>query len=72
MAETPDFGTFGRFRETPLGEMSPEMKDAYDFTMKLRGVVPGPHKNLVGKPHFIQDNRSNRILLPERIHTHQG
>ena len=34
MAETPDFGTFGRFQETPIGKMLPDMKDAYDFTMK--------------------------------------
>jgi 4-carboxymuconolactone decarboxylase len=24
--------------------MSPDLKDAYDFTMRLRGIVPGPHK----------------------------
>ena len=50
MAETADFGTFGRFQETPIGEMSPDMKDAYDFTMKLRGVVPGPHKIWLANP----------------------
>ncbi len=24
--------------------MPPDMKEAYDFKMKLRGQVPGPHK----------------------------
>jgi hypothetical protein len=28
----------------PVAEMPADMKDAYDFTMKLRGLVPRPHK----------------------------
>ena len=44
MVDNPDFGTFDRFVETPVAEMSPDMKDVYDFTMQLRGQVPGPHK----------------------------
>ena len=50
MAENSDFGTFGRFQETPVHEMSPEMKDAYDFTKNLRGLVPGPHKIWLANP----------------------
>jgi 4-carboxymuconolactone decarboxylase len=50
MSETPDFGTFGRFIETPVGDMSPEMRDAYHYTRKLRGVVPGPHKIWLANP----------------------
>ena len=30
--------------------MSPEMRDAYDFTMKLRGQVSGPHKIWLANP----------------------
>jgi 4-carboxymuconolactone decarboxylase len=45
-----DFGTFGRFEETPLAEMSPEMREAYEFTKKLRGLVPGPHKIWLANP----------------------
>jgi 4-carboxymuconolactone decarboxylase len=30
--------------------MSPEMKEAYDFTMKLRGLVPGPHRIWLANP----------------------
>ena len=44
MAEKSEFGSFGRFQETPVASMSPEMKEAYDFTMEVRGQVPGPHK----------------------------
>ncbi len=45
-----DFGTFGRYKETPVAQMSPEMKDAFEFTKKLRGQVPGPHKIWVANP----------------------
>jgi 4-carboxymuconolactone decarboxylase len=50
MPENFDFGTFGRYQETPVNEMSPDMKEAYDFTMKLRGLVPGPHKIWLANP----------------------
>jgi 4-carboxymuconolactone decarboxylase len=50
MSDNPDFGTFGRFTETPVDKMPPDMKDAYDFTMKLRGLVPGPHKIWLANP----------------------
>ena len=44
MGGNSDVGTFGRFTETPVSEMPKEMKQAYDYTRKLRGLVPGPHK----------------------------
>jgi 4-carboxymuconolactone decarboxylase len=50
MTENPDFGTFGRFSETPVSQMPADMKDAYDFTRKLRGLVPGPHKIWLANP----------------------
>ncbi len=50
MAKNPDFGSFGRFQETPADGMPPEMKDAFDFTKKLRGQVPGPHKIWLANP----------------------
>ena len=50
MANSSSFGTFGRYEETPVEQMSPEMRDAYDFTMKLRGQVPGPHKIWLANP----------------------
>ena len=30
--------------------MPPDMKEAYDFTVKLRGQVPGPHKIWLANP----------------------
>ena len=49
-SDPKDFGTFGRFKETPVSAMQPEMKDAFDFTKNLRLVVPGPHKIWVANP----------------------
>ena len=34
MSDTADFGTFGRFAETPVDGMSPQMKDAYQYRGK--------------------------------------
>ena len=39
-----DRGTFGRYVEKPVDRMSPEMLDAFEFTKKLRGEVPGRHR----------------------------
>ena len=50
MAKDSTFGSFGRYQETPVGEMPSEMRDAYDFTMRLRGQVPGPHKIWLSNP----------------------
>jgi 4-carboxymuconolactone decarboxylase len=52
MSDTADFGTFGRFVETPVDAMPPEMKQAYDVTRKLRGLVPGPHKIWLANPRL--------------------
>ncbi|WP_231996326.1 carboxymuconolactone decarboxylase family protein [Mycobacterium scrofulaceum] len=45
-----DFGTFGRFVETPVAAMPPEVRGAYEFTRELRGLVPGPHKIWLANP----------------------
>jgi 4-carboxymuconolactone decarboxylase len=50
MSDTSDFGTFGRFVETPVDEMSSGMREAYEFTRELRGLVPGPHKIWLANP----------------------
>jgi 4-carboxymuconolactone decarboxylase len=50
MTDNADFGTFGRFVETPVGEMPETMKQAYGLTMKLRRLVPGPHKIWLANP----------------------
>jgi 4-carboxymuconolactone decarboxylase len=52
MTGRSDFGTFGRFTETPVEAMSAEMKAAYDYTRELRGQVPGPHKIWLANPQL--------------------
>lgn len=53
MTGTSDFGTFGRYKELPLDEMSPEQKRAYEFTVQERGQVPGPYKIWLQNPKLI-------------------
>jgi len=48
-----DFGTFGRYVETPVEEMPPAMRSAYDLTLQLRGLVPGPHKIWLANPKLL-------------------
>ena len=67
MSNNDDFGTFGRYQETPVAEMRPEMKDAYDFTVKLRGQVPGPHKIWLANPKLSKTIVPTGLLLPEGV-----
>lgn len=50
--KTSDFGTFGRYEETPVERMSADTRDAYEFTKKLRGMVPGPHRIWLANPQL--------------------
>jgi 4-carboxymuconolactone decarboxylase len=54
MTANTDFGTFGRFTETPVNEMDAETRSAYEYTLKLRGLVPGPHKIWLANPKLSQ------------------
>jgi 4-carboxymuconolactone decarboxylase len=58
MSDNPDFGTFGRFAETPVNEMDADTKSAYEYTRKLRGLVPGPHKIWLANPKL------SRTIVP--------
>ncbi|WP_218026114.1 carboxymuconolactone decarboxylase family protein [Nocardia miyunensis] len=55
LIEDPDaFGTFGRFTETPVERMPEPMRAAYEFTVRLRGGVPGPHKIWAANPALLR------------------
>lgn len=54
MSESRSFGTFGRYEEVLKEKMSPDMRAAYDLTMKLRGQVPGPHKIWLSNPKLSE------------------
>ena len=53
MTEASDFGTFGRYQEIPLAEMTAAQKAAYKFTVERRGQVPGPYKIWLQNPALI-------------------
>jgi 4-carboxymuconolactone decarboxylase len=57
-----DFGTFGRYREVPVADMNAEMKGAYDSTMQLRGIVPGPHKI------WLANAKLSRTIVPVGVY----
>lgn len=54
MSTDSEFGTFGRFQEVPIEKMPPAMRDAYELTVKLRGVVPGPHRIWLTNPILLK------------------
>ena len=54
MSANSDFGTWGRYKEIPLDEMTPDQKRIYQFTMKERGQVPGPYKIWLQNPKLME------------------
>jgi 4-carboxymuconolactone decarboxylase len=54
VSDNSDAGTFGRFVETPVKEMDADMRSAYNYTVKLRGMVPGPHKIWLSNPNLLR------------------
>jgi 4-carboxymuconolactone decarboxylase len=54
MTDKTDFGTIGRFVETPVEKMGAETKSAYDYMLELRGVVPGPHRIWLANPRLLR------------------
>ena len=60
--DAKDFGTFGRYSEVPIAEMNAPMKEAYDLTMELRGLVPGPHKIWLANPTL------SRTIVPTGLY----
>ena len=55
MTENSDFGTFGRYREVAVDQLAPEMKAAYEFTVGMRGHLPGPSKIWLANPRLLQN-----------------
>ena len=58
LTDTGDFGSFGRYDEVALAQMAPEMREAHEYTMKLRGIVPGPHKI------WLANTKLSRTIVP--------
>jgi 4-carboxymuconolactone decarboxylase len=54
MSRDSDFGTFGRYTEPQLDEMTADQTKAYEFTVEQRGEVPGPYKIWLQNPKLIE------------------
>ena len=66
MAQGSDFGTFGRYTEIPLGEMTDAQRVAYKETVKARGQVPGPYKI------WLQNDQLERAMVPIGVYYQKG
>ena len=40
MSDKITFGTFGRYTEIPVDQMTPEQKKGYEYVVKERGEAP--------------------------------
>src|ERR1700752_2325208 len=54
MTDNADSATFGRYQEIPVDRLPAEMKEAYEFTVGMRGHLPGPSKIWLANPKLLQ------------------
>ena len=54
MSETSTFGTFGRYTEIHVDQMTPEQKEGYDLVVQERGEAPGPSKIWIQNPNLLK------------------
>src|ERR1700746_187777 len=52
--KTSDFGTFGRYTEIPVDQMTSEQRKGYELVVQERGEAPGPYKIFIQNPHLLQ------------------
>jgi 4-carboxymuconolactone decarboxylase len=66
MTNTPMFGTFGRYTEIPINDMTPEQKKGYDSVVRERGQAPGPYKI------WLQNAPLMQIMVPVGAYFQEG
>jgi 4-carboxymuconolactone decarboxylase len=54
MLDQSTFGTFGRYTEIPVDQMTPEQRKGYDHLIQERGEAPGPYRIFIQNPHLLQ------------------
>ena len=54
MSETSAYGTFGRYTEIPVNQMTREQKEGYDLVVQERGEAPGPYKIWLQNPNLLK------------------
>ena len=68
MSDKITFGTFGRYTEIPVDQMTPEQKKGYEYVVKERGEAPGPYKIILQNPNccrfwFLSAGTFNKATL---------
>jgi 4-carboxymuconolactone decarboxylase len=58
MSHENDFGTWGRYQELQLDQMTAEQRRTYDYTNEQRGQVPGPYKI------WLQNTKLMEVMVP--------
>src|ERR1700724_619125 len=66
MSDKITFGTFGRYTEIPVDQMTPEQKKGDEYVVKERGEAPGPYKIILQNPNLLQ------VLVPVGRHFQQS
>jgi 4-carboxymuconolactone decarboxylase len=66
MTITAMFGTFGRYTEIPINDMTPEQKKGYDSVVRERGQAPGPYKI------WLQNAPLMQIMVPIGVYFQEG
>src|SRR6201987_540731 len=64
--KTSDFGTFGRYTEIPVDQVTPEQRKGYGLVVRERGEAPGPYKIFIQNPHLLEG------LIPVGKYFHQS
>jgi 4-carboxymuconolactone decarboxylase len=68
MSDRSTFGTFGRYTEIPVDQMTPEQRNGYELVIQERGEAPGPYKILIQNPNllrswFLSESTFNEAIL---------
>jgi 4-carboxymuconolactone decarboxylase len=58
MSHENDFGTWGRYQELRLDQMTVEQRRIYDHTNEQRGEIPGPYKI------WLQNTKLMEVMVP--------
>ena len=66
MTSTCTFGTFGRYTEIPVDEMTPEQERGYESVVRARGQAPGPYKI------WLQNAGLMEIMVPMGVYFQEG
>ena len=69
--KTSDFGTFGRYSEIPVDQMTSEQRKGYELVVQERGEAPGPYKIFIQIPtccrcSFLSESTFNKAILRSR------